>query len=209
MANLRLLSDLERDALREVANIGAGHAATALSQMTGSKIMISVPEVSIRALEEVGGLLGPPDTVIAGVLMHVMGDFTGRTLVVLGEHSARSLCGLLLRRPTPETSPGGFDAMQQSTIKETGNILCSAYLNALSDFLGMMLLPSVPALVVDLAGAVLTTTYLNFGHDRDTVFCVETTFRIEGSNEALTGQFLLLPDPPSLNAIFDAIRIAS
>jgi chemotaxis protein CheC len=207
MVSLRSLSDLERDALREVANIGAGHAATALSQMTGSKIMISVPQVSIRALEEVAGLIGPPDTVIAGVLMHVMGDFTGRTLVVLGEDSARSLCTLLLKRPPP--APTGFDAMQQSTIKETGNILCSAYLNALSDFLGMMLLPSVPALVVDLAGAVLTTAYLNFGHDRDTVFCVETTFRIEGSNEALTGQFLLLPDPPSLSAIFDAIRIAS
>jgi chemotaxis protein CheC len=175
--------------------------------MTGSKIMISVPQVSIRALEEVAGLIGPPETVIAGVLMHVMGDFTGRTLVVLGEDSARSLCTLLLKRPPP--TPTGFDAMQQSTIKETGNILCSAYLNALSDFLGMMLLPSVPALVVDLAGAVLTTAYLNFGHDRDTVFCVETTFRIEGSNEALTGQFLLLPDPPSLSAIFDAIRIAS
>lgn len=207
MVSLQSLSDLERDALREVANIGAGHAATALSQMTGNKIMISVPQVSIRALEEVAGLIGPPETVIAGVLMHVMGDFTGRTLVVLGEGSARSLCTLLLKRPPP--APTGFDAMQQSTIKETGNILCSAYLNALSDFLGMMLLPSVPALVVDLAGAVLTTAYLNFGHDRDTVFCVETTFRIEGSNEALTGQFLLLPDPPSLGAIFDAIRIAS
>jgi chemotaxis protein CheC len=207
MVSLRTLTDLERDALREVANIGAGHAATALSQMTGSKIMISVPQVSIRALEEVAGLIGPPDSVIAGVLMHVMGDFTGRTLVVLGENSARSLCELLLHRPP--SSSTGFDAMQQSTIKETGNILCSAYLNALSDFLGMMLLPSVPALVVDLAGAVLTTAYLNFGHDRDTVFCVETTFRIEGSNEALTGQFLLLPDPPSLSAIFDAIRIAS
>jgi chemotaxis protein CheC len=99
--------------------------------------------------------------------------------------------------------------MQQSTIKETGNILCSAYMNALSDFLGMMLLPSVPALVIDLAGAVLTTAYLNFGHDRDTVFCVETAFRIEGSAEAMTGQFLLMPDPPSLTAIFDAIRIAN
>ena len=207
MVSLRTLTDLERDALREVANIGAGHAATALSQMTGSKIMISVPQVSIRALEEVAGLIGPPDSVIAGVLMHVMGDFTGRTLVVLGESSARSLCELLLHRPP--ASPTGFDAMQQSTIKETGNILCSAYLNALSDFLGMMLLPSVPALVVDLAGAVLTTAYLNFGHDRDTVFCVETTFRIDGSNESLTGQFLLLPDPPSLSAIFDAIHIAS
>ncbi len=207
MADLRSLTDLERDALREVANIGAGHAATALSQMTSRKIMISVPEVSIRRLEDVALLVGPPDTVIAGVLMHVMGDLTGRTLVVLGRDSALALCELLLRRPNP---PGdGFDVMQQSTIKETGNILCSAYMTALSDFLGMMLVPSVPALVVDLAGAVLTTAYLNFGHDRDAVFCVETTFRIEGSDQALTGQFLLMPDPPSLQVIFDAIRVAN
>ncbi len=206
MADVGMLSDLERDALREVANIGAGHAATALSQMTGRKIMISVPEVSVRRLEDVALLVGPPDTVIAGVLMHVMGDLTGRTLVVLGERSAHALCDLLLAKPS--TGPE-FDEMQQSTIKETGNILCSAYMNALSDFLGMMLVPSVPALVIDLAGAVLTTAYLNFGHDRDTVFCVETTFRIEGSKEALSGQFLLMPDPASLQAIFDAIRIRS
>lgn len=204
MTSPRTLTDLERDALREVANIGAGHAATALSQMTGRRIMISVPEVSIRRLEEVADLIGSPETVIAAVLMHMMGDLTGRTMVVLGESSAHALCTMLLRRPA---SGPEFDTMQQSTIKETGNILCSAYLNALSDFLGMMLLPSVPALVVDLAGAVLTTAYLNFGHDRDTVFCVETAFRIEGQAESLTGQFLLMPDPPSLNAVFDAIRI--
>jgi chemotaxis protein CheC len=205
MVDTGTLSNLERDALREVANIGAGHAATALSQMTGRRIMISVPEVSVRRLEEVALLVGPPDTVIAGVLMHVMGDLTGRTLVVLGQDSAHALCELLLRKPSQGPT---FDAMQQSTIKETGNILCSAYMNALSDFLGMMLVPSVPALVVDLAGAVLTTAYLNFGHDRDAVFCVETTFRIEGSEQALTGQFLLMPDPPSLKVIFDSIRVA-
>lgn len=204
MVDKGTLSNLERDALREVANIGAGHAATALSQMTGRRIMISVPEVSVRRLEEVALLVGPPDTVIAGVLMHVMGDLTGRTLVVLGQDSAHALCELLLRKPSQGPT---FDAMQQSTIKETGNILCSAYMNALSDFLGMMLVPSVPALVVDLAGAVLTTAYLNFGHDRDAVFCVETTFRIEGSEQALTGQFLLMPDPPSLKVIFDSISV--
>src|SRR5207253_461933 len=98
MSNLRQLTELERDALREVANIGAGHAATALSQLTGGKIMISVPEVSIRPLEEVAGLVGRPESVIAGVLMHVMGDFTGRTLVVWSEPAARALCSLLLRR---------------------------------------------------------------------------------------------------------------
>jgi chemotaxis protein CheC len=205
MVDKGTLSNLERDALREVANIGAGHAATALSQMTGRRIMISVPEVSVRRLEEVALLVGPPDTVIAGVLMHVMGDLTGRTLVVLGQESAHALCELLLRKPSQGPT---FDAMQQSTIKETGNILCSAYMNALSDFLGMMLVPSVPALVVDLAGAVLTTAYLNFGHDRDAVFCVETTFRIEGSEQALTGQFLLMPDPPSLKVIFESISVA-
>ena len=207
MPDRRILTDLERDALREVANIGAGHAATALSQMTSRKIMISVPEVSVRRLEEVAELVGPSDSVIAGVLMHVMGDLTGRTLVVLDQESAYSLCELLLRRP--RTGNAGFDAMEQSTIKETGNILCSAYMNALSDFLGMMLVPSVPALVVDLAGAVLTTAYLNFGHERDALFCVETTFRIEGSERALTGQFLLMPDPPALQAIFDSISIAN
>jgi chemotaxis protein CheC len=62
MADQRILSDLERDALREVANIGAGHAATALSQMTSRKIMISVPEVSVRRLEEVAELVGPSDS---------------------------------------------------------------------------------------------------------------------------------------------------
>src|SRR5687767_15420609 len=100
MVDKGTLSNLERDALREVANIGAGHAATALSQMTGRRIMISVPEVSVRRLEEVALLVGPPDTVIAGVLMHVMGDLTGRTLVVLGQESAHALCELLLRKPS-------------------------------------------------------------------------------------------------------------
>jgi chemotaxis protein CheC len=205
MAEVRSLTNLERDALREVANIGAGHAATALSQMTSRTIMIDVPEVEIRRLEEVAELVGPPETVIAAILMHMMGDLTGRTMVVLPDASARVLCDLLLQRKVGTTS--GYAAMEHSTLKETGNILSSAYLNALSDFMGMMLLPSVPSLVVDLAGAVLTTTYLNFGQERDLVFCVDTSFRVEGADEVLQGQFLLLPDLPSLHAIFDAIRL--
>jgi chemotaxis protein CheC len=205
MTEVRTLSALERDALREVANIGAGHAATALSQMTGRTIMIDVPEVEIRRLEEVADLVGPPETVIAAILMRMMGDLTGRTLVIMPLPSARVLCDILLHRPQDATSD--FEEMEHSTLKETGNILSSAYLNALSDFMGMMLIPSVPGLVIDLAGAVLTTTYLNFGTDRDFVFCVDTSFRIEGAAEVLSGQFLLLPDPPSLQAIFDAIRL--
>ena len=167
--------------------------------------MINVPEVNVLALEEVSELLGRADEIVAAVLMHMMGDLTGRTLVLFPEGSAKSLCDILFRKPNGTTTE--FGAMEQSGLKEAGNILASAYLNALSDFMGMMLVPSVPSLVVDLSAAVLTTAYLNFGHDRDYVFCVETSFRVEGATEPLRGHFLLLPDMPSLRAIFDAIRL--
>jgi chemotaxis protein CheC len=205
MEDVRELKELQLDALREVANIGAGHAATALSQMTNRTIMIAVPEVNVRALEDVTDLVGRGDEVIAAVLMHMMGDLTGRTLVLFQADSARVLCDILMRREPGTTRE--FGVMEQSGLKEAGNILASAYLNALSDFMGMMLIPSVPSLVIDLSAAILTTAYLNFGHDRDYVFCVETTFRFEDSSDPLRGHFLLLPDMPSLRAIFDAIRV--
>jgi chemotaxis protein CheC len=97
--------------------------------------------------------------------------------------------------------------MEQSGLKEVGNILSSAYMNALSDFMGMMLVPSVPSLAIDLSGAVLTSIYMNFGYDRDYVFCVETQFLFEDPGLKLHGHFLLLPDLASLRAIFDAIRL--
>ena len=206
MEDVRDLKELQLDALKEVANIGAGHAATALSQLTSRTIMIAVPEVNVRPLEEVPELLGRPDEVIAAVLMHMMGDLTGRTLVLFPEPSAKALCDILFRKPSGTTT--AFGSMEQSGLKEAGNILASAYMNALSDFMGMMLVPSVPSLVIDLSAAILTTAYLNFGHDRDYVFCVETAFRVEGATEPLRGHFLLLPDMPSLRAIFDAIRLS-
>ncbi|HMH82862.1 MAG TPA: chemotaxis protein CheC [Gemmatimonadales bacterium] len=204
MEDVRDLKELQIDALREVANIGAGHAATALSQLTNRRIMISVPKINIVRLEEVPELLGNPQDVVAAVLMHMLGDLTGRTLLLFPEAVARRLCDMLLRRPIGTTA--GFDALEQSCLKEAGNILSGAYMNALSDFMGMLLLPSVPSLVVDLSAAVLTTTYLNFGHERDFVFCVETAFTID-AGEGLRGDFLLLPDLASLKAIFDAIRL--
>ena len=204
MEDVRDLKALQIDALREVANIGAGHAATALSQMTDRRIMITVPQINIARIEDVANLLGEPTDVVAAVLMHMLGDLTGRTLLLLPEAAARRLCDMLLRRPAGTTT--AFDVLEQSCLKEAGNILSGAYMNALSDFMGMLLLPSVPSLVVDLSAAVLTTTYLNFGHERDFVFCVETEFQID-AEEGLRGHFLLLPDLASLKAIFDAIRL--
>ena len=206
MDDVRTLKALQLDALREVANIGAGHAATALSQMIHSTIMISVPTINVSRLEEVPPQVSAPEEPVAAVLMHMLGDLTGRTLLVFPKPTAVRLAELMLRRPHGSSSDLG--EMEQSAIKEAGNILSSAYMNALSDLMGMMLLPSPPNLAVDMSTAVLTTAYLQFGTDRDYVFCVESEFYMTDVGERLRGFFLLLPDPASLQAILRAVRVA-
>ena len=205
MEDVRNLKMLQLDALREVANIGAGHAATALSQLTKRKIMISVPQLTVTPIEEIPKLVGDADAPVAAVLMHMLGDLTGRMLLMFPESDARLLCDLLNKWEIGTTTH--FAELEQSSVKEAANILGGAYMNALADFMGMMLLPSVPSLVIDLAGAVLTTAYLNFGHERDFVLCVQTDCEFQDVELTLTGQFLLLPDSASLKAIFDAIRV--
>jgi chemotaxis protein CheC len=204
MDDIRSLKALQLDALREVANIGAGHAATALSQMIGGTIMISVPTINVSRLEEVPPQITAPEEPVAAVLMHMLGDLTGRTLLVFPKPTAARLAELMLRRPAGSSAELG--EMEQSAIKEAGNILSSAYMNALSDFMGMMLLPSPPSLAIDMSTAVLTTAYLQFGSDH--VFCVESEFYMTDVDEKLRGFFLLLPDPASLQAILRAVRVA-
>jgi chemotaxis protein CheC len=204
MEDLRALKPNQLDALREVANIGAGHAATALSQMVGQTIMISVPTINVSRLEDVPATVSDPEEPVAAVLMHMLGDLTGRTLLVFPRRTALRLASMMLRRP----SSGDFNEMEQSAIKEAGNILSSAYMNALSDFMGMMLLPSPPSLAIDMSSAVLTTAYLQFGSEKDFVFCVESEFLMTDIDERLRGFFFLLPDAASLQAILKAVRVA-
>jgi chemotaxis protein CheC len=203
--DLRDLGAIQIDALREVSNMGAGHAATALSQMTNTRIMINVPRLQVTALEDVPDIMGHPEEVVAAVLMHMLGDLTGRTLLIFPRNSAMRLAEILLHRA--HGSSHVFGELEQSAIKEAGNILSAAYMNALSDFMGLLLLPSVPSLVIDQSGAVLTTAYTNFGHERDVVFCIQTEFEM-ASEDKVMGQFLLLPDVESLQIILQSIRLA-
>jgi chemotaxis protein CheC len=206
MEDLRSLQPVQIDALREVANMGAGHAATALSQMTGETIMISVPQINIARLEDIPGQISEPEEPVAAVLMQMLGDLTGRTLLVFPRPTALRMAELMLRRP--EGSSPALGELEQSAIKEAGNILSGAYMNALADFMGLMLLPSPPSLAIDMSQAVLSTAYVQFGGSDDYVFCVESEFYMKDIGESLRGFFLLLPDAPSLNAILRAVKLA-
>jgi chemotaxis protein CheC len=199
------LQHLELDALKEVANIGAGHAATALSQLTNRRIMIDVPSVQICPIEEAATSVGNDAGVVAAVLMHVLGDMTGRCLMLFDKACALKLADLLLNREAGTTKV--FAELEQSSLKETANILTGAYLNGLSEMLGLMLIPSVPSLAIDLCAAVLSTAYLNFSHDHGRVIVLDTRFRFEPGDESMFGHFVLLPDPAGLEVILRAIRL--
>lgn len=202
----RVLTSIQLDALREIANIGAGHAATALSQLTGSTIMIKVPAITVTSIEDLPAQFSADEEPVAAVMMHMLGDLSGRTLLVFPKPTVMRLAELMLRRPVG--SSVAFSELESSAIKETGNILSGAYMNALSDFLGMLLLPSPPSLVIDMSTAVLTSASGEFAPDPDSVLCVESEFVLRETDMTLRGYFLLLPDQASLQVMLRAIRLA-
>lgn len=206
MDDLTTLGERQFDALREVANIGAGHAATALSQMTGQTILISVPRCTVSAIEEVPNQIQQREEPVAAVLMKMMGDLTGTTLLVLPTPTAKRLAELMAGRPAGSAVELG--AFERSAVQEAGNILSGAYLNALAEFMGMVLLNSPPSMTVDLSDAVLSSAFLEATQQGDRVLCVESEFYMKELGETLRGFFLLLPDLPSLQAILKAIRVA-
>ena len=206
MAAIRSLKTIQLDALRETANIGAGHAATALSQLTGTTIMIKVPSITVASLDELPSQFTPAEEPVAAILMHMLGDLTGRTMLVFPKPTVMRLAELMLRRPVGSST--AFSELETSAIKEAGNILSGAYMNALSDFLGMLLLPSPPSLVIDMSSAVLASAAGGAVADPDAILCVESEFQLMETQQSLRGFFLLLPDPASLQVMLRALRLA-
>lgn len=204
MRDIRELGEIELDALREVANIGAGHAATALSQLTNRRILVDVPRIRFAGMRP-----APEDEsgeAIATVSMQVLGDFTGRTMQVFPGRTAARLAGILTgsgQVPFPD----GFGELESSALKEAGNILAGAYLNALSDFMGMLLLMSVPTMRIS-ADSVLTSLREQPTEGDELVLLIETRFKMEDDEEPLRGDFILVPDATSLDVIFQAIHLA-
>jgi len=206
ITDMQALSELQRDALREVANIGAAHAATALSLMTGTKIMISVPTITVAPLAELAPLISRANERIALVPMEMSGGLHGHTILAFPLVTAHRLASLMLRRDL--SSGATLSELEASALTEAGNILAGAYMTALSEFMKMRLMPSPPSLSVGPAREVLADTAWATGHTGGYVFCVETEFMIGQNDGSLPGYFLLLPDAGSLGAMLTAVRVA-
>ena len=205
MHDARNLSARQLDALREVANIDAGHAATALSQMTDQTIMISTPRLAVSGVSELPTLLSASAEPVAAVLLRMVGDLTGLSVLTFSHSSALRLAELMSRRPAGTCTEVG--AYEQSAIREAGNILSSAYLNALAEFMGMVLLPTPPELTVDLSHTELADIVRAAGGAGPIVFVMETEFFLKDLDEPLRGLYFMLPDPGALDLILHAVLL--
>ncbi|HZH40304.1 MAG TPA: chemotaxis protein CheC [Gemmatimonadales bacterium] len=193
---------IEIDALREVANIASGHAATALGQLTDRAVWISIPEFTLTRAEEVPQVLGYADRKVVVVAMQVLGDVTGSLVFLMPDERARRLAGLLLGQTEP--AEGEFDGMIKSSLMETANIICGAYAGALASLTGRMIMLSVPTFGVEppdevLAGQDLTKGQLGL--------CIESSLSLAGETVPFGGHILLLPHPAALRLILDALHV--
>lgn len=197
------LSPMQLDALREIGNVGAGNSATALSQIINRKIDMSVPDVAIMPLDEVPDVVGGPDVMVVGVFLRVYGLAPGSVLFLLPKESAFYLIDMLMGKERGQTQ--SLDFMDESALMEIGNILAGAYLNALSYFTKLTLLPSIPALAMDMAGAILSVVLVQLGQMGDHALVIETEFLSE--DDGIKGHFFLIPDPGSLDTILAAVGV--
>ena len=197
--NLNEMSQTYYDVLKEIGNIGAGNATTALAQMLQCKVDMKVPQVKLLSFSEVGILMGGEEQVMAGIYLLVEGDIRGSIMFLLEYHSARNLVAKLMGM---QCEGEEFTEMEMSALKEIGNIITGADLNSLSTLTGLTIYPSVPDLSIDMAGAILSVPAIEFGTLGDKLLLIQTQFTDEIE---LDGYFILIPDMESYDKILNSL----
>lgn len=197
------LTDIQKDALREVGNIGAAHAATALSKMLNETIMIDVTSSHIIEIEDIQNHFGNSSDLVAGIYMQVYGNGTHNLLMLFPHENAINLVDMFFKRPVGTTKE--FTPKDDSALTEIGNVCACAYLNALSSLLDITLFPTPPGLAKDMIGAVLEFPLLEIGARLDYIVIIQTEL-IQNSHR-FNGYFLFMPDIEVQKAIMDKFKI--
>ncbi len=187
------------DILREIGNIGAGNATTALAQMLQCKVDMAVPQINLLEFKDIGAAMGGEELIMAGIYLGVEGDITGSIMFLVEKESARHLVSKLMGMTLEGDE---FSEMELSALKEVGNIITGAYLNSLSSLTNLKIFPSIPDLTVDMAGAILSVPAIEFGALGDRILLIQTKFFDDVS---IDGYFILIPDMPSYGKILSAL----
>jgi chemotaxis protein CheC len=177
-------TELQLDALRELANIGSGTASTALSGMLGRAVDLSVPNARALPLADAVDAAGAPEQEVTGILLGIGGDLEGTVLLLVPPADADAMCRMLGVEPD--------DEFAESALGEIGNIVGTSYVNALAAMTGMAIEPTPPATTTDMLGAIVESVLAGAARSGDVALLLDSDLTVEG--EGCSISFLLVPD---------------
>lgn len=200
--DMETINSTEYDILKELGNIGAGNATTALSQMINAKVDMDIPSVQFIGFKELADVVGGAETVVSGILLMLEGDIDGMMMFVLEWASARRLVSLLMGTEAPDLKE--FSDMERSALQEIGNIISGAYLSSLSSLTNLKIISSVPYLSFDMAGAILSVPAIEFGKIGDKALLIESRFG-GADDKDVSGYFIMIPTVESYQKIMKSL----
>jgi chemotaxis protein CheC len=200
MTEIKTLTDFQTDALKEVGNIGIGHATTSLSQMVNKEVWISLPDLKLVALTQVPALVRNEEPVV-GIILELKSDAQGYLLLLLSKGTAKQLIKFVLGASDESKE---FDEMEISVLKELGNIMGGTYITALSNFLSISIGLSTPLDIYDMSDAIINQVVCLMARDVNDVLFLKTEFTI--NSERVDGKILIFTDSSSLTKMLDAIN---
>ena len=195
------------DVFKEIGNIGAGNAASALAGLLNKRISMSVPDASVVPFNTIMEVMSGPESLIVGMLVDVSGDLNGYILLMLGMDEAMGMVAqALCETPRDTTAPDfALTELELDTLSEISNILVGSFLSAISSMTGLSVVPSVPQIAIDMLGAIISIATIEYGMIGDTVLFLKTQFNDpDGEN---SGHFFLIPDYSSFKILLKALGL--
>ncbi len=205
MAEVKIdnMDNMQFDVLREIGNIGAGNATTALSKMLNAKVDMKVPKIDLLEFKDLSEIIGGAENIVVGILLTLEGDIDGMIMFVLENDAAHNIVNMLMQGMCEPSAD--FNEMELSALQEIGNIIAGAYLSSLSTLTNMTITSSVPYMAIDMAGAILSVPAIEFGKISDKALLIETEFG--DKDHEVNGYFILIPTLESYSSILSSLGL--
>lgn len=202
------LSNMQKDVLREIGNIGAGNAATSMSQLINKQVTMEVPSVKIVTINEMMELIGGPERLIVAIFFRIKGEIPGTVYFILTLEEAEYLVQQIMMQDDARLLVDGEpNELTVSALQEVANILTGSYLSALSDFTNLKMATTIPYLSIDMAAAALVTGLLELSTITDYAIIIDTKINGNENDNGVRGHFLLIPDPEAIPRLFTTLGI--
>ena len=205
MSNINLdhMNSMQFDVLKEIGNIGAGNATTALSEMINGKVDMSVPKVELLEFKDLSDMVGGAENIVVGILITLEGEINGMMMFIMERNSAYHLVNILMGKSYDRFVE--FTEMELSALQEIGNIIAGAYLSSLSTLTNIRIDASIPYMSIDMAGAILSVPAIEFGKVGDKALIIETQFCKDDAD--LNGYFILIPTLETYDVILTSLGL--